>query len=235
MMKLVGRAPRAAIACFATAGMAAATLFAGVATAPADTFEVGTSGNNWNPDLVEAQPGDTVNWTFTSLHNLNLLDPEGGAILTDEPPSGTTSHLFDVAGDYVYYCSIHGGPTFGMRGEVQVDVTQPPAPELALSVAPKRATGKVGKVAKFTATLSNSGDAAATDASVCVTAKKRLVKVKGERCATVESLEADGEMEPKFKLVPTRKARGKKVEVTFTATAMDVNPEMETATLKVKR
>jgi plastocyanin len=34
----------------------------------------------------------------------------------------TTSfvHEFDTAGDYIYYCSIHGSPTGGMRNSVHV-------------------------------------------------------------------------------------------------------------------
>jgi plastocyanin len=209
------------------------------ATAPVagaqTTHPVGTDGNTWDPNLVDADTGDTVDWTFSASHNLNLLDPEGGAILTNEPPDGTTSHLFDEAGNYVYYCSIHGSPTLGMRGEVQVGVSEPPEPELSLSVAPRRATAKAGRSAKFTATLANSGDGPATQVEICVDAPRRLVKVSGEPCATAESLDPDQELAPRFTLKPTRKARGKKVRITFTATAMDVDPEVETATLKVKR
>jgi hypothetical protein len=58
--------------------------------------------------------------------------------------------------------------------------------------------------------------------------------VTGERCVTEESLDPDAEVEPKFKLVPTRKARGRKVDVTFTATAAGLDAEEATATLAVR-
>jgi plastocyanin len=235
MMELVGSALRVPVVRYVIGGAVVATLIAGASTARADTFEVGTAGNSWDPDLVEAQTGDTVNWTFTSLHNLNLLDPEGGAILTDEPPSGTTSHLFDVAGDYVYYCSIHGSPTFGMRGQVQVTDSGPdPVPALDVT-APRKATVKAGKTAKLRVGVESTGEIAANGVDVCVKVSRRLAAIRGDECRALGSLPPSEEANATLSVKPKSKAAGKKVKVTFTATADGAEEANATTTLKVKR
>jgi plastocyanin len=109
------------------------------------------------------------------------------------------------------------------------------APELRLSVKPKRKTVKPGKRAKFTATARNIGDAEASKVRVCAKAPKRKAKVVGKACATAAGLDAGARLAPKFTLKPTRKARGKKVRVVFTATGDGLKTIRSTATLKVKR
>jgi hypothetical protein len=59
--------------------------------------------------------------------------------------------------------------------------------------------------------------------------------VVGKACATAAGLAAGDRFGPKFTLKPTRKARGKKVKVVFTATGDGLKTIRSTATLKVKR
>jgi len=99
---------------------------------------------------------------------------------------------------------------------------------------PKTRQAKIGKKATFRATLANAGSGPATAVELCVRAPRRLARVKGKRCVTEEALDPDAEMDPRFKIVPTRKARGKKMDVTFTATADGLETEEATATLAVR-
>ncbi len=109
------------------------------------------------------------------------------------------------------------------------------APELGLSVRPKRKTVKAGERATFTATATNTGDAQASQVRVCARAPKGKARVVGKACATAASLAAGAKVAPKFKIKPTRKARGKRVRVTFTATAQGLPTIRTNAVLKVAK
>jgi hypothetical protein len=106
---------------------------------------------------------------------------------------------------------------------------------LRLSASPRRDTVKVGKLARFTANLRNTGDGDAANVRVCVRAPKARVRVMGKACVARGGLAAGESMAPRFALKPKRSARGKRVNVTFTATAAGLVPLRAQATLKVRR
>jgi hypothetical protein len=152
-----------------------------------------------------------------------------------EDPFITEFTVSDVGAHEVDFRSVDNAGNEEETTSVAFEIGEQGEPALSLNVKPKRASAKVGKTAKFTATARNTGDGAASQVKVCAKAPKKKVKIVGRRCATADELAADERMAPKFKLRPTRKARGRKVTIKFTATAAGLPVERAQATLKVRR
>jgi glucose/arabinose dehydrogenase/plastocyanin/regulation of enolase protein 1 (concanavalin A-like superfamily) len=178
---------------------------------PASGVETITYSIDGGPDVV--------------VENTNGDDPFLTEFTVSEPGEHTVTYFStDVAGNAEEEQTL----TF----TIEDDGTT--GPELDLSVKPRKETVKGRQKASFTATLANVGDEAASDVELCAKAPRRLVELKGKECAATSSLEPDADIAPEFTFKPTRKARGKKVEITFTASASNAEDAVETATLKVK-
>jgi glucose/arabinose dehydrogenase len=117
--------------------------------------------------------------------------------------------------------------------EFEIVHIDPPA--LRLTVEPRRTTVKPGKLARFTAAVSNAGDGPAQKVRVCAQAPRAKLRVVGKDCVGRASLGPSARIAPRFELRPKRSARGKRVRVTFTASAAGLGAERTTATVKVKR
>jgi hypothetical protein len=109
------------------------------------------------------------------------------------------------------------------------------SPALDLVVRPRARRVKVGSRATFTATTTNTGDADASEVEACAKAPARKAKIVGKACATAAILEPEASFAPKFTLKPKRAARGKRVKVSFVATAAGAEPARASALLKVRR
>lgn len=74
----------------------------------------------FEPDPVPIKTGDTVQWVWQeNNHSTTADDGSWNSGVHDQPY--TFSQTFKAAGDYPYYCSVHGGPGgAGMSGVVQV-------------------------------------------------------------------------------------------------------------------
>lgn len=65
--------------------------------------------------------GDKVLWTWSGSHQHNLTwVVTTGAGNSATQMTGTYTRDFAAAGSYVYYCTIHGTATSGMRGTIVV-------------------------------------------------------------------------------------------------------------------
>jgi hypothetical protein len=103
----------------------------------------------------------------------------------------------------------------------------------ALKVSPKNKAVKRGKKATITVKLKNTGNAAASGAKVCVTAPKKLVKVK--KCVSLGQIAAGKAKTAKFKVTVKKKARkGKKAVLTFKASSKNAGHKSAKAKVKVK-
>lgn len=108
---------RLALLASALAGFALA-----VVPALADNQSVGTSGSSFTPAKVAVKPGEkvTISNTGMGFHDVRWVDGAPGYT-----PANTTgwSHerTFTTAGEFVFYCSVHGSPGGGMRGTVYVN------------------------------------------------------------------------------------------------------------------
>jgi plastocyanin len=79
-------------------------------------------GNRFEPANVTIPAGTTVNWRWVSgLHDVtptgNPAFPGSGAPVS---APNTFSRTFDSPGVYLYFCTVHGSPTAGMRGTIVV-------------------------------------------------------------------------------------------------------------------
>lgn len=88
---------------------------------PVATTSVAVRDNVFDPSAIAVSTGATVTWTWSGSdsHNVTWV----GTDLTDSPTqtSGTyQSAMPSASGELVYYCTIHGTPTGGMRGTIQV-------------------------------------------------------------------------------------------------------------------
>lgn len=82
--------------------------------------EVAVRDNFFEPAGFQVEVGEGVQWAWEgeNEHNVTFVDPMMGNSATQS--EGTFSKTFSAAGDYPYYCTIHGTPTSGMRGSVTV-------------------------------------------------------------------------------------------------------------------
>jgi plastocyanin len=76
----------------------------------------------FDPDGIQVGPGAVVTFTWqgNESHNVTWVD----AGLTSSPTQIQGTHEVTMpgsAGDFGYYCTIHGTPTSGMHGRVVVD------------------------------------------------------------------------------------------------------------------
>jgi plastocyanin len=113
--------------------LGATVLFCAGSPALAAIFNVQVGSNFFSPGEVTIGIGDTVRWTLpsdgygakgygtpTMLHNVVADD---ASFRSGSPTGGpwTYSHTFTQAGDYAYYCEVHGARgRVGMSGVVRV-------------------------------------------------------------------------------------------------------------------
>ena len=85
---------------------------------PTATKQVSVVDNRFNPSANIVQPGDTVTWTWggNNLHNVTFDDAMVGNSTTQT--SGTFTKAFAGAGEFTYYCTVHGQSV--MSGRVVV-------------------------------------------------------------------------------------------------------------------
>ncbi|HEX2642997.1 MAG TPA: Calx-beta domain-containing protein [Thermoanaerobaculia bacterium] len=77
-------------------------------------------GTSFSPSTLNIQAGDTVTWTNAGgFHDVNA---DNGSFNSGGPSSSAWvfSHTFNSAGNFGYFCQVHGSPTAGMRGVVNV-------------------------------------------------------------------------------------------------------------------
>jgi PKD repeat protein/glucose/arabinose dehydrogenase/type 1 glutamine amidotransferase len=176
-------------------------------------FDSGYIGlqNHGNPDVID-------------FRNVRVLPLDSGSVqgpIVVEPGEHTVEfRSTDAAGNVEEIKSV----SVGGGGETELDLT----------TEPKRQTVKPGKDASFRAVVENVGEAEASEVEVCAKAPKRLVRIEGNDCRQLGSLAPEASEKEKFTLKPTRKARGEKIDIKFTASAENAPKATATATLKVK-
>lgn len=85
-----------------------------------ETHVVHANMMDFDPVVVKINPGDSVQWTNMSTHNVEMMEgliPEGQEAFTS-PMSENFSHTFEQEGIYIYQCTPHIGA--GMGGAVIV-------------------------------------------------------------------------------------------------------------------
>ena len=84
---------------------------------------VTTSGNDFVPDEVGMQVGDTVTIHNGGggLHDLNWADGGDPGQPIENTSDWSEQRTFSANGEYVFFCDVHGSATSGMRGTVYVN------------------------------------------------------------------------------------------------------------------
>jgi plastocyanin len=79
-------------------------------------------GNRFEPDHVTIPVGTTVTWTWVGgFHDVTPTGEPAFAGSGDPIAAPHTfSHTFNSPGNYLYFCSVHGSPSAGMRGTILV-------------------------------------------------------------------------------------------------------------------
>ena len=107
--------------------LSAAAAFVALLAACSDASDPGTQGdisvrdNLFSPSALTVAAGTTVTWKWTGSgpHNVTWSGPGAPAASTTQT-TGIYERIFDAAGTYGYYCTLHGTATSGMRGTVTV-------------------------------------------------------------------------------------------------------------------
>ena len=105
---------------FAGVGMVVLSypIFGRAATA---NVSVGVGGNIFTPPSTNINVGDRVLWTWAGgITPHNVTSTNSAWAMSPTQASGKFTNTFSAAGVYFYYCTIHGTPTTGMRGEILV-------------------------------------------------------------------------------------------------------------------
>lgn len=88
------------------------------------TVEVIVTDNAYSERLIVVSEGTEVVWINEGRNRHNVLAVEGGAftdVETDQlDDGGRAAVTFDGVGAFPYYCSIHGTPNRGQRGQIFV-------------------------------------------------------------------------------------------------------------------
>lgn len=88
---------------------------------PTVTTAVNVIDNSFSPTSNTVSTGQTVTWTWnaTNPHNVTFDDPSIGNSATKT--SGSFLKQFAQAGDFTYYCTVHGRAL--MSGTVKVETS----------------------------------------------------------------------------------------------------------------
>ena len=89
-------------------------------TAPPATADVSVQDDFFDDDYVVVAAGGTVTWTWAGSNPHDVTWASGGFPDSPTQVAGTHSVTFNTPGTYVYYCTVHGSSTSGMRGTIVV-------------------------------------------------------------------------------------------------------------------
>jgi plastocyanin len=81
-----------------------------------------SGGNRFEPANVTVAVGTTVTWTWVGgFHDVTSAgNPSFSSSGAPVAPPRSFSHTFTTPGTYLYFCSVHGSPSSGMRGTIVV-------------------------------------------------------------------------------------------------------------------
>ena len=96
------------------------TTFTVTVTAPPASADVSVQDNFFDDEYVVVAAGGTVTWTWAGSNPHDVTWVSGGFSDSPTQVAGTHSVTFNTPGTYVYYCTVHGSSTSGMRGTIVV-------------------------------------------------------------------------------------------------------------------
>lgn len=89
---------------------------------PVQTTSVRLEASSFDPPAITVAPGATVTWTWDGGVEHNVTWASGDLSNSPTQTSGTFQQTMpETEGELVYYCSIHGSSSGGMRGTIEID------------------------------------------------------------------------------------------------------------------
>lgn len=88
-------------------------------TGPTVTTSVNVVDNDFDPGGNAVSVGQTVTWTWQGNNQHNVTFDDAGIGNSATKNSGTFNATFDTAGDFTYFCTVHGRAI--MSGRVTVN------------------------------------------------------------------------------------------------------------------
>jgi plastocyanin len=89
-----------------------------------ESIVVQSLDNSFRPETLTITAGTEVVWRNVGRNEHNVVPVDGAGWGVVDPaefaPGGESRHVFGVAGEFAYYCTIHGTATAGMIGTVVV-------------------------------------------------------------------------------------------------------------------
>ena len=124
---MTGRVGLAVVACVLAAGLACGGSYANAPSGPPLTSTVIVSFTSFQPLVDTVKVGGTISWGWlmgSTDHNIlsvgNSFVSFGDSLGTTYDSPTTYAVSFPTAGSYGYFCSVHGSPTVGMKGRIDV-------------------------------------------------------------------------------------------------------------------
>jgi plastocyanin len=85
------------------------------------TVTIHIEDNSFDPSAFNIAEGTTVRWINDGRNTHNVTPTRGRSYGSDDlKPGRSYVHTFADAGTFAYYCTLHGTPTSGQRGELAV-------------------------------------------------------------------------------------------------------------------
>lgn len=129
--------------------------------AEAATHEVLVRSNNFSPNNLTIEVGDTVHWSSNGgLHDVTADDD---SFASPTSSSINFSHTFTSVAEVLYYCSVHSSPGLNintnMNGRINVVAASVTTDVSVESVDATNGSYKAGEDVRIKATLNNTGAA----------------------------------------------------------------------------
>ena len=84
---------------------------------------VDAADNDFRPQYVTVRAGTKITFDNVGRNLHNVVSVDDSFVSVDTPsfhPGDTKTITFGTAGDFPYYCTLHGTPTRGMTGAIRV-------------------------------------------------------------------------------------------------------------------
>ncbi len=89
---------------------------------PIQTTSVNVQDNSFSPPAILVSTGATVTWSWSGSEPHNVTWSSAGLPNSPTQSSGNfQATMPSTTGELVYYCTLHGTPTSGMRGTIRVE------------------------------------------------------------------------------------------------------------------
>ncbi len=154
VLMVVGALVASALAVVGLTPEAAPAVTPAITPAVHKTVTIHIRDNLFTPPALNVEAGTTVRWINDGRNTHNVTPVNGKYFGSDDlKPDQSYVHTFPDAGTFAYYCTLHGTPTSGQRGELGVgdDTAVTPVAPIGASTAPAPSFAATGRTIRVPA------------------------------------------------------------------------------------